>query len=353
MRRFIFAACAWLWTTAAFAGITCTLPYNLQNGTTADATQVMANYNALVSCFGNAAKAGANTDITALLGLTTPLSPSVGGSSIYIGGTSTGSANAQVVSTTTPTGFSLTAGYRVVFIAGYTNTGALQLNTNSTGLKDVFKFTPAGIAALQGNEIQVGQLVEAIYDGTQYEILSVSTLQGGFGPPTSIASATTTDLSAAFNHSATITGTTTITSFGSNASTSFPYYFLKFSGSLTLTYDATALLLPGAGNITTQANDTAIAQYLGSGNWQIVSYIPYNGSTIVTSTPLCGASNLSITNNAGTPNTNIDITANRVVMLNSSGVPKSVTSVSVTTTCLSDSGPSKSWGRIWPRSRMR
>jgi hypothetical protein len=38
----------------------CTLPYQLTNGQAADATQVMANYNALVACLSNAAPAGAN-----------------------------------------------------------------------------------------------------------------------------------------------------------------------------------------------------------------------------------------------------------------------------------------------------
>jgi hypothetical protein len=58
----------------------CTLPYNLANGQTADASQVMANYNAIIGsgCVGSAASAGANSDITSLSGLTSPL-PTPGG----------------------------------------------------------------------------------------------------------------------------------------------------------------------------------------------------------------------------------------------------------------------------------
>lgn len=48
------------------AGVPCTLPFNLQNNTVADATQVMANYNAIVTCLGSAAAAGVNSDITNL-----------------------------------------------------------------------------------------------------------------------------------------------------------------------------------------------------------------------------------------------------------------------------------------------
>lgn len=56
------------------------LPNTLTNGTTADATQVMANENQIVSNVNaNAAHNGANSDITSLSGLTTPLSIAQGG----------------------------------------------------------------------------------------------------------------------------------------------------------------------------------------------------------------------------------------------------------------------------------
>ena len=61
-------------------------------------------------------------------------------------------------------------------------------------------------------------------------------------------------------------------------------YLLTFSGSLTLTYNASSLILPGKVSIVTQANDSATAIYLGSGNWQVVQYQrlasqPYNGAS--------------------------------------------------------------------------
>lgn len=63
------------------------LPYTLTNGTTADATQVMADLNQIVSN-GNAncAANGANSDITSLSGLTTPLSVAQGGTGSATGG---------------------------------------------------------------------------------------------------------------------------------------------------------------------------------------------------------------------------------------------------------------------------
>ena len=65
------------------------LPYTLSNGTTNDATQVMADFNQIVNdTNANAAHNGANSDITSLTGLTTPLSAAQGGT-----GNANGTAN--------------------------------------------------------------------------------------------------------------------------------------------------------------------------------------------------------------------------------------------------------------------
>ena len=56
------------------------LPSILTNGTTADATQVMGDFNFIVSQVNaNAATAGANSNITSILGLTSPLALGQGG----------------------------------------------------------------------------------------------------------------------------------------------------------------------------------------------------------------------------------------------------------------------------------
>jgi hypothetical protein len=170
MRRIIFGFFFWLISLPAFAGVPCTLPFNLANGTTADATQVMANYNALVTCLLTAAAAGNNSDITALLGLTTPLSPTFGGSPFYLGATSSGT-NALVVSSTTPNTFSLLTGKTVAFLAGSTNTGSATLNVSGTGVLNLFRAGQTGPTPLIGGEIQAGQIVFATYDGTQYEMV--------------------------------------------------------------------------------------------------------------------------------------------------------------------------------------
>ena len=152
-----------------------TLPFQLQNNTIADASQVMANYNAIISSVNaTCAASGSNSDITSLNNLTTPLSTSFGGTWVWIGGTSTGSANAQVVATTTPAiGFSLLQGKCIRFIAGFTNNGATTLNVFGTGVTNFFKKTPTGPQAMIGGEIVVNNQVFACYDGTQYELDSI------------------------------------------------------------------------------------------------------------------------------------------------------------------------------------
>lgn len=100
-----------------------------------------------------------------------------------------------------------------------------------------------------------------------------------FGPFTSIASATTTDLSTVATIGVSITGTTTITGLGSGASL---FRIIKFAAALTLTHNATSLILPGAANITTAAGDTALALSDASGNWTVLDYVRASGTGIGT-----------------------------------------------------------------------
>lgn len=256
----------------SFAVIVGSLPYTLTNGSTADATQVMANYNKIINDVNtNAAKNGVNSDITAITGLTTPLSAAQGGANVWYGtSASTGTANAQSVATLVPNNFTLVTGNTVSFVAGFTNTGATTLNANGTGATNIFKRTLTGTTALTGGEIVLNTVTVVRYDGTQWQL--VGDVPAPFGALTNLASATTTDLGTIASHNINITGTTTITSFGSSATTTFPIYKVLFAGALTLTHNATSLIIPGATNITTSANDVAEVMYLGSGNWRVLRY---------------------------------------------------------------------------------
>jgi hypothetical protein len=94
-----------------------------------------------------------------------------------------------------------------------------------------------------------------------------------------IASAATTDLSAATGDFVYITGTTTITALGTCAAG--VERTVKFAGALTLTHNATSLILPTAANITTAAKDVARFRSIGSGNWLCVGYMKANGQALI------------------------------------------------------------------------
>jgi hypothetical protein len=114
------------------------------------------------------------------------------------------------------------------------------------------------------------------YNGTAQTVIDLT--------EASIASAATCDLGTMAGNMGLISGTTTITSLGSTASTSRPIFIVRFSGALTLTYNATSLILPTAANITTVNGDSAVFEYLGSGNWKCLAYSRFSGAPLTLGT---------------------------------------------------------------------
>jgi len=194
---------------------------------------------------------------------------------VYVAGTTTGAANAQVLATTTPSGYALSANVSVCFKAGFTNTSATTLNVGGTGATNVYKRSLSGPLALTGNEITINNVYCVQYDGTQYELTYDATLgSGAGGAKSTLTAGATTDLGTMSSHNVYVSGAATITSFGSSASTVGSVYFVTFSGGQVITYNATSMILPGAVSYTVGANDFALMIYLGSGNWQMYSYYP-------------------------------------------------------------------------------
>lgn len=176
--------------------------------------------------------------------------------------TSTGSANAYVL-TYSPAPAALVTGQAYSFIANFMNTGAATLTVNGLG---PFNITKNGNTPLVSGDINSGQVVRIVYDGTQAQMVSPtanSALSGGnltaalnFKKGASVASASTADIWApADGNLVHITGTTTINSFGT-APQAGAERILIFDGAVTLT-NGTNLVLPGATNYTTTAGDVA------------------------------------------------------------------------------------------------
>lgn len=231
-------------------------PFTLQNGTTADATQVMADFNQIQSDVNtNAAHNGANSDITSLTGLTTPLSIAQGGTAA------------------------------ITAAAARTSLGVPGLTTNNT------------------------------YTGTQTFSNTVTMSAAAFNEATqvTIASAASVAIGTAASNNIIISGVTTITSFGNVAAGI--NRFVTFSGILTLTHNATSLILPGAVNITTAVGDTALMQSLGAGNWRCMFYALSTGLP-VTSPGSSGrllATQYFTVNGTYTPNANMAFCVVRAV----------------------------------------
>jgi len=99
------------------------------------------------------------------------------------------------------------------------------------------------------------------------------------GGSASIASAGTTNIGALKKGYAVISGTTTITAFDTVAAGFV--VLCRFSGSLTLTHNATSLILPSAANIQTAAGDVACMLSEGAGNWRCLYYVKANGTPVV------------------------------------------------------------------------
>src|SRR6266700_2960658 len=126
-----------------------------------------------------------------------------------------------------------------------------------------------------------------MYDGTSWLLIAyldttnhVWTPIVAGGTVNTVASAATTDLCSTQPAYVQVSGTTTITSFGSNCQVG-QLKWITFTGALTLTHNATSLILPNnAGNITTVAGDAALAVYLGSGNWKVPFYTKLNGTAL-------------------------------------------------------------------------
>lgn len=203
-------------------------------------------------------------------------------------GTSAGTNTATASATPTLTAYA--AGQAFRFIVGVTCTSAVTLNIDGLGAKAVQKLG----AALVAGDLTANDAVEVFYDGTQFQLLTPARTpvlaSGAFLPSATgttqntLASATSTDLGTITTQNVLISGTTTITGFGSSASLASPIYLIEFSGILTLTNNATSLIIPGGANITTAAGDTAIVEYLGSGNWRVRQYNKATGTAVISPT---------------------------------------------------------------------
>lgn len=142
-----------------------------------------------------------------------------------------------------------------------------------------------------------GQITLRKFDGTSWLPAAVLDTTNhvwtppiGGGTSTSIAAASTTDLGSVPQAFVSVTsGASTITSFGSSAIVG-SLHFVKFNVSVTLTNNATSMILPNNGaNIVTAAGDSLVAVYLGGSNWKVLQYQAISGAALNASSNFQGA----------------------------------------------------------------
>ena len=184
-----------------------------------------------------------------------------------------GAATATSLATSAATPLLMTNGQLVNVALTSQTSGATTLTIpDFAGVVDEFTFKTK--AQTMSNKTLVAPVLGA---ATGTSLVLSSKIDEAKG--SDIASATTTDIGAAIGNYINITGTTTITGLGTiQAGTR---RIVNFNGILTLTYNATSLILPTAANITTAAGDTATFVSLGAGNWICVGYQRASGSALV------------------------------------------------------------------------
>ena len=232
--------------------------------------------------------------------------------------TATGTADAKVLTySVAPAAYY--NGQRFAFIANTTNTTTATLNVNSLGAKSIKSMLTGTLANLAAGDMVAGMYCEVAYNTSNDCFVWVNQKTPASALPTADAStagivelATTTEtltgtdttravtpdgLAALWEQGAdvasagtislgeggyfNITGTTTITDIDFATDKAGRKAWVKFAGALTLTHNATTLILPGGANITTAAGDTAEFVSEGSDVVRCVAYTKADGTAVV------------------------------------------------------------------------
>lgn len=172
-------------------------------------------------------------------------------------------------------------GQRFFFVAPSTNTGACTLNINSIGSKAI---TKQGTTALAAGDIQSGAVVQVVYDGTQFQMVSPTLTVSSFS-----AGSTGLTPSTSTTGAVTLAGTLAVANGGTGSTTS------TGSGAVVLATSPT-LVTPALGTpsalVGTNISGTANNLNAGIGvnqSWTDVTSSRASGTTYTNSSgkPIC------------------------------------------------------------------
>lgn len=145
--------------------------------------------------------------------------------------------------------------------------GIVYSKLNLTG--NLLNADVSSSAAIDSSKLDLGTVAQNI-------VMSGKAIEWAKG--SDLASAGTMNFGTATGNYFDITGTTTVEYLGTSQAGSTR--LVQFDGALTLTHDATQLILPTGADITTAAGDTALFTSEGSGNWRCTSYRRADGSLL-------------------------------------------------------------------------
>lgn len=166
----------------------------------------------------------------------------------------------------------------------YTTVASDTLNTMAFGLVEAINANANLIAAGITSSLNTSGPIIFIYYPVADTITFASNVSGAATETITLAagSSSVVVIGNAPGNVIGITGTTTITGF--DYIMAGVTRTLIFEGILTLTYNATSLILPGAANIPTAVGDSAEFVSLGAGNWQCTDYTPISGLPVISPT---------------------------------------------------------------------
>lgn len=157
-------------------------------------------------------------------------------------------------------------------------TGAYSIVQGTENASPSLPAVPAGKLPLASVLMQT-TTTEVVYKTMINDLRALPQTGGPIGVETSIASASSTNLGSISGRYANITGTTTITNFGTSLATG-RIYFTRFAGALTLTNGGNLATSTGA-NIITTAGDFAIWRATSATAVTMVGYFRANGTALV------------------------------------------------------------------------
>lgn len=142
--------------------------------------------------------------------------------------------------------------------------GTASLKNTGTASGEIPLLDGVGMPVVSANQMTFTALINAINENKGSNIASVAGI---------------TDIGAATGNFVDVTGTNTITGFGTV--TAGTRRTVRFTGILTITHNGTSLICLGSANVLTVVNDIGVFISLGSGNWIMVDYIRKTGRPLI------------------------------------------------------------------------